>query len=158
MGDSESLSINEFESLETERDISNSDDLLMGSRKTLNSASSPQVNLGRKSQKNRSDNENILIGDTETVVHYREKYQKKCEEELTIEANKTKYLSIKDLGDQILESKIYKIQSLFGSKKQRKKFFGKLNSSVIDNDIKERDGRNNVIDLCIPDGIGSLKD
>ena len=115
--------------------------MLLGSQRTFNSSSASKQESGCN---NISDNENILKGDPKTVVFYKEKYEKKRQEEFIAEANKTKYRGIKDIGDQILESKIYKIQSMFGSKKQRKKF-GKLNSSVIDNDIKEKDAKNNVI-------------
>jgi len=153
--ESESSSIKQqYESLETEKDISYDLSLLLGSQRTFNSSSASKQDSGCN---NISDNENILKGDPKTVVFYKEKYEKKRQEEFITEANKTKYRGIKDIGDQILESKIYKIQSMFGSKKQRKKF-GKLNSSVIDNDIKEKDAKNNVIDLCIPGGIGCLKD
>lgn len=106
------------------------------------------------------DNLKLYLGEDKSLVQrYREKYIEREQEKIRNASSSLEDVaSLKSLGVKVLESKIYRIQSLSGSKKRRKKF-SKLQSSLIDNDIKETGGKNtNVIGLTIPEEVGSLKE
>ena len=99
---------------------------------------------------NRSD-------DKEIVNKYREEHERKLVELVEREKGRVEDVSLKSLGGQMLTSKVYRIQSLHGSKKRRKKF-SKLDSSMIDNDVKGKNDKNGLIlRLNIPEEVGILK-
>ena len=92
------------------------------------------------------DNLKLYLGQDKALVQkYREQFLEKEEQKMKDATSNFEDVSLKGLGGKVLESKIYRIQSLSGSKKRRKKF-SKLQSSLIDNDIKETSEENpNVI-------------
>ena len=92
------------------------------------------------------DNLKLYLGEDKALVQqYRDEYIQKEEEKIRAASYSGEDVSLKSLGGKVLESKIYRIQSLSGSKKMRKKF-SKLQSSLIDDDIKEAGVKNtNVI-------------
>ena len=92
------------------------------------------------------DNLKLYLGQDKALVQkYREQFLEKEEQKMKDATSNVEDVSLKGLGGKVLESKIYRIQSLSGSKKRRKKF-SKLQSSLIDNDIKETSEENpNVI-------------
>lgn len=103
------------------------------------------------------DNMRLYLNDDRQIVQkYRDEYFKKVEEAMNSEKESIKDVSLKSLGGQVLTSKVYRIQSLSGSKKRRKKF-GKLDSGMIDNDIKGEDVENELsLSLNIPEEVGVL--
>ena len=83
------------------------------------------------------DNLKLYLGQDKALVQkYREQFLEKEEQKIRDATSSVEDVSLKGLGGKVLESKIYRIQSLSGSKKRRKKF-SKLQPSLIDNDIKE---------------------
>ena len=83
------------------------------------------------------DNLKLYLGHDKALVQkYREQFLEKEEQKMKDATTNVEDVSLKGLGGKVLESKIYRIQSLSGSKKRRKKF-SKLQASLIDNDIKE---------------------
>jgi len=105
------------------------------------------------------DNLKLYLGEDKALVQkYRERFIEKEEQKIKAATSIVEDVSLKGLGGKVLESKIYRIQSLSGSKKRRKKF-SKLQASLIDNDIKETCEENtNVLGLDIPEEVGSLKE
>jgi len=103
------------------------------------------------------DNMRLYLNDDRQIVQkYRDEYFKKVEDQMNSEKESLKDVSLKSLGGQVLTSKVYRIQSLSGSKKRRKKF-GKLDSDMIDNDIKGEDEENeSSLQLSIPEEVGIL--
>ena len=95
------------------------------------------------------DNLKLYLGQDKALVQkYREQFLEKEEQKMKDATSNDEDVSLKAMGGKVLESKIYRIQSLSGSKKRRKKF-SKLQSSLIDNDIKETSEENtNVIGNC----------
>ena len=97
-----------------------------------------------------------LNDDRHIVQKYRDEYFKKVEDRMNNEMGSIKDVSLKSLGGQVLTSKVYRIQSLSGSKKRRKKL-SKLDSGMIDNDIKGDDVENELsLRLNIPEEVGIL--
>ena len=83
------------------------------------------------------DNLKLYLGEDKALVQkYRERFIEKEEQKIKAATSTVEDVSLKGLGGKVLDSKIYRIQSLSGSKKRRKKF-SKLQASLIDNDIKE---------------------
>lgn len=88
------------------------------------------------------DNLKLYLGEDKALVQmYREKFLEREEQKIKEAISNVDEVSLKGLGGKVLESKIYRIQSLLGSKKRRKKF-SKLRASLIDNDIKETSEEN----------------
>jgi len=104
------------------------------------------------------DNLKLYLGEDKALVQkYREKFLAREEQKIKEAMSNVDDVSLKGLGGKVLESKIYRIQSLSGSKKRRKKF-AKFQDLLIDNDIKETNEENiNVLGLDIPEEVGSLK-
>jgi len=103
------------------------------------------------------DNLRLYLNDDKRVVEkYRQAYLKKVEDEVNQEIESIKDVSLKSLGDQVLQSKIYKIQSLSGSKKRRKKFHN-IDSNIIDvNEIPNTVENILSLPLTIPEEVGEL--
>ena len=100
------------------------------------------------------DNMRIYKNDDEDVVRrYRKEYERKIEKKLNLEMSVVKDVSLRSLGGQVLESKIYKVQSLDGSKKQRKKA-KQYRVGVID-DEGAGAGEQHLA-IVIPEGSGHL--
>ena len=86
------------------------------------------------------DNLKLYLGKDKALVQkYREKFLEREEQRMKAATSSVEDVSLKGLGGKVLESKIYRIQSLSGSKKRRKKF-SKFQASLIDNDIRETSG------------------
>ena len=84
------------------------------------------------------DNLKLYLGQDKALVQkYREQFLEKEEQKMKDATSNVEDVSLKGLGGKVLESKIYRIQSLSGSKKRRKKF-SKLQSSLIDIDKSNR--------------------
>ena len=92
------------------------------------------------------DNLKLYLGEDLAIVqHYRDKYREREEEKSRAAATLLQDLSLKSLGGRVLESKIYRIKSLSGCKKRKKKL-SKLQPLLIDNDTEEAERENtNVI-------------
>jgi len=120
-----------------------------------------EVNVQRKDSKANmilvGDSMRLYLNDDRHIVQkYRDEYFKKVEDRMYNEMESIKDVSLKSLGGQVLTSKVYRIQSLSGSKKRRKKL-SKLDSGMIDNDIKGDDVENELsLRLNIPEEVGIL--
>ena len=69
-----------------------------------------------------SDNLKLYLGEDKALVQkYREKFLEKEEQKIKAASSTVEDVSLKGLGGKVLDSKIYRIQSLSGSKKRRKK-------------------------------------
>ena len=103
------------------------------------------------------DNLRLYLNDDRQIVQkYREEYIKKVEKAMNSDKDSVKDVSLRSLGGQVLTSKVYRIQSLSGSKKRRKNFC-KLDSGMIDNDIKGNAEKNELsLRLDIPEEVGIL--
>lgn len=139
----------------------NPDSRSMKAENKTNDSLCSEVNVQKKDSKENimlvGDNMRLYLNDDRQIVQkYRDEYFKKVEEEMNNEKESIKDVSLKSLGGQVLTSKVYRIQSLSGSKKRRKKF-GKLDSGMIDNDIKGDDVENeSSLRLNIPEEVGIL--
>ena len=139
----------------------NPDSRSMKAENKTNDSLCSEVTVQKKDSKENimlvGDNMRLYLNDDRQIVQkYRDEYFKKVEEEMNNEKESIKDVSLKSLGGQVLTSKVYRIQSLSGSKKRRKKF-GKLDSGMIDNDIKGDDVENeSSLRLNIPEEVGIL--
>ena len=96
-----------------------------------------QFKIKEEYQMQGDDNLKLYLGQDKALVQkYREQFLEKEEQKIRDATSSVEDVSLKGLGGKVLESKIYRIQSLSGSKKRRKKF-STLQPSLIDNDIKE---------------------
>ena len=95
----------------------------------------------------------FLADDAETVEFYRDQYQRQCQARLEEERGQ-ECVSLRSLGGQVLDSKVYRVQSLAGSKKRRK-MSASSKASLIDN-VQDESDEKNKIDLKIPEETGRL--
>ena len=104
------------------------------------------------------DNLKIFLGDdAETVEFYRDQYQRQCRDRLDQErrlGRGQECVSLRSLGGQVLDSKVYRVQSLAGCKKRRK-MSASSKASLIDN-VQDESDEKNKIDLKIPEETGRL--
>ena len=99
----------------------------------------------------------FLADDAETVEFYRDQYQRQCQARLEEErrlGRGQECVSLRSLGGQVLDSKVYRVQSLAGSKKRRK-MSASSKASLIDN-VQDESDEKNKIDLQIPEETGRL--
>ena len=69
------------------------------------------------------DNLKLYLGKDKALVQkYREKFLEREEQRMKAATSSVEDVSLKGLGGKVLESKIYRIQSLSGSKKEEKSF------------------------------------
>lgn len=84
------------------------------------------------------DNLKLYLGsDPALVQQYRKIYREREEWKTKTFSPSGEDLSLKSLGGRVLESKIYRIKSLSGCKKRRKKFSKLQSPPKIDNDNEE---------------------
>ena len=99
----------------------------------------------------------FLADDAETVEFYRDQYQRQCQDRLDQErrlGRGQECVSLRSLGGQVLDSKVYRVQSLAGCKKRRK-MSASSKASLIDN-VQDESDEKNKIDLKIPEETGRL--
>ena len=128
-------------------------------RATITTA--PTTLTGKKAAKENimllGDNLRIYLNDNEEVVsRYRREYLAKVEEHLNDRKDVVKDVSLKSLGGQVLESKIYKVQSLNGSRKRRKKL-QIIQPGVIDHVEGAGSAASNEMVLNVPEETGQLR-
>ena len=100
----------------------------------------------KKKSQLEGDSLKLYLGEDLAIVqHYRDKYREREEEGRRTAETLLQDVSLKSLGGRVLESKIYRIKSLSGCKKRKKKL-RKLQPLLIDNDTEEAERENtNVI-------------
>ena len=100
------------------------------------------------------DNMRIYLNDDEAIVNrYRREYKEQVEEKQNSVSETMQDVSLKSLGGQVLQSKVYRLHSLGGSRKRRKKLAG-FKSGRID---QEGGGGDNELLLIVPEEMGELR-